>query len=536
MDGEATAGLYKEHACKKCCEFLKQQFWGDPSNREEACCVCLGLWRQDASMQQAINNACGPYGGMDANRFSLEHPPTLVIPGDVALRYHLAALEKSNATPLSVYLRGLKAHLKTVALDYVKSRQAEAYQTYPPCVESEEQGFLCVHIVITPTSNVQRPSSLALPQNKTRNRKRFRGHDPTEKQGGDPRQNLERRLCKQGIELWSCSDVEAALVRSTPSGTSDAWKEWFLESARVPSPAIEYHVAVWRRLYFLRGLYTKSRRDVSQTPFYVPSGDNASVMKRMGVTSVEEQINPVLTKVACGGISTLNNDPEGGDTVYAMIKFHASGREDLDVRMLLPPEPTKNVGGRPFVCQVVDALRMPTMDQIKRVPKVINFTDAKRSDVDADDELMRRRYGRNPLGVDISDCFSFVPSLAFKNLQGETEEKVKYYACLCWSEQEIASQEELVYRLGSFPLQLRQKTPIRVLHRRSNAIRVRHVLTLSAILVDKHHFRLNLSTDAGTYVKEFAHGDLGRTVPSVSSLLGCKTDILELDCEGVAGV
>ena len=35
-------------------------------------------------------------------------------------------------------------------------------------------------------------------------------------------------------------------------------------------------------------------------------------------------------------------------------------------------------------------------------------------------------------------------------------------------------------------------------------------------------------------MKEFVHGDCGRTVPSVSSLLGCKTDIVELDCEGVA--
>jgi len=34
---------------------------------------------------------------------------------------------------------------------------------------------------------------------------------------------------------------------------------------------------------------------------------------------------------------------------------------------------------------------------------------------------------------------------------------------------------------------------------------------------------------AGTYVKEFVHGDLGRTTPSVCSLLGCQADILQLD-------
>lgn len=44
-----------------------------------------------------------------------------------------------------------------------------------------------------------------------------------------------------------------------------------------------------------------------------------------------------------------------------------------------------------------------------------------------------------------------------------------------------------------------------------------------------HYFNLRLRTQAGTYVKEFVHGDLGRTRPSVGSLLGCRTEILQLD-------
>ena len=31
------------------------------------------------------------------------------------------------------------------------------------------------------------------------------------------------------------------------------------------------------------------------------------------------------------------------------------------------------------------------------------------------------------------------------------------------------------------------------------------------------------------HVKEFFHGDFGRTVPNVGSLLGCSTDIMQLD-------
>ena len=47
------------------------------------------------------------------------------------------------------------------------------------------------------------------------------------------------------------------------------------------------------------------------------------------------------------------------------------------------------------------------------------------------------------------------------------------------------------------------------------------------------YFTLHLRTSAGTYVKEFVHGDLGRTRPSVGSLLGCEADILWLDVTDV---
>jgi len=55
-----------------------------------------------------------------------------------------------------------------------------------------------------------------------------------------------------------------------------------------------------------------------------------------------------------------------------------------------------------------------------------------------------------------------------------------------------------------------------------------------------HFFLLHLVTSAGTYVKEFVHGDLGRTRPSVGELLGeaaggarVAADILMLDVTGI---
>ena len=48
---------------------------------------------------------------------------------------------------------------------------------------------------------------------------------------------------------------------------------------------------------------------------------------------------------------------------------------------------------------------------------------------------------------------------------------------------------------------------------------------------DHHLFLLKLATQAGTYVKEFVHGDFDRTVPNIAQILGCDVDIIALDVE-----
>ena len=51
---------------------------------------------------------------------------------------------------------------------------------------------------------------------------------------------------------------------------------------------------------------------------------------------------------------------------------------------------------------------------------------------------------------------------------------------------------------------------------------------------DRILFKLELCTQAGTYVKEFVHGDFGRTTPSLSTILGCDdVDILALDVKNI---
>ena len=65
------------------------------------------------------------------------------------------------------------------------------------------------------------------------------------------------------------------------------------------------------------------------------------------------------------------------------------------------------------------------------------------------------------------------------------------------------SAEELVEKLdivGEFTVM--QKTPIRVLHRRPNLNRTRHIYSMGEWL-NRHFFILTLVAEAGTYIKEF---------------------------------
>lgn len=82
-------------------------------------------------------------------------------------------------------------------------------------------------------------------------------------------------------------------------------------------------------------------------------------------------------------------------------------------------------------------------------------------------------------------------------------------------------------------LVVKQRTPIRVLHRRSLAVRPKTIHTMQLEPIDEHFGTLTLTTQAGTYIKEFVHGDLGRTAPSLGDLIGCETDILQLDVTSV---
>ena len=74
-----------------------------------------------------------------------------------------------------------------------------------------------------------------------------------------------------------------------------------------------------------------------------------------------------------------------------------------------------------------------------------------------------------------------------------------------------------------------QRTPERVAHRRANKDRVRWIEFTSIEIQDASRLNVALRTQHGTYVKEVLSGEGGKTKPSLTSLLGVPCVCEELD-------
>lgn len=239
-------------------------------------------------------------------------------------------------------------------------------------------------------------------------------------------------------------------------------------------------VACSRDSVFLVGRYRKLSRVMPQTPWLIDG-------RRKGVSSVEE----VLAEAARDQFAAFRS-----------AKFLASGREDCDVRML--------GDGRPFALEIVDPTRL------RGALSTDTFADAVRrvsTQLGAPVEVR---------GVERAD------KKAAQAVDAAAQSKTKSYACIVWFQQSISPDQ--ARKLDDIvDLEIQQKTPVRVMHTRSLHTRPRFIHSLRLTLLNAHFADLRLTTAAGTYIKEFVHGDFGRTTPSLGDLLGTRADILQLD-------
>ncbi|MDY6930902.1 MAG: tRNA pseudouridine(54/55) synthase Pus10 [Halobacteriota archaeon] len=239
---------------------------------------------------------------------------------------------------------------------------------------------------------------------------------------------------------------------------------------------------------FIYGRYRKLLRGIPQTRWFCRECNGAGCDSCDGTgkryaESVEELIIwPSLAEF------------EGSDA-----SLHGAGREDIDALML--------GDGRPFVLEVKEP-KTRNVDVLYLQNKINEASSGKV-------EVLGLRY------TDKETVKSLKTIKADKvyRIKIETEERIE--------------KERLNMALSNLEGVVRQKTPTRVLHRRSDLKRERKVHEARLISIEDDNIVLEVSCEGGLYVKELISGDDGRTEPSLSDLLGVDLMVSELDVTSV---
>ncbi|KYK27415.1 MAG: hypothetical protein AYK23_02375 [Candidatus Proteinoplasmatales archaeon SG8-5] len=235
---------------------------------------------------------------------------------------------------------------------------------------------------------------------------------------------------------------------------------------------------------FIYGRYKKLTRGIPQTRWPCNECNGKGCAKcndtgKMYQTSVEEQT----------GIPAL--EISGGKD----HRFHGMGREDIDALMLGT--------GRPFVLEIKEPRK--------------RFFDLG----ELEQDINRGTNDIEVSGLRISDRDEVI---RIKEARPAKKYRVKVHFAAPIPQEKIF---EVVGSLGG--TRVAQRTPNRVLHRRADRERQREIKAIEADVISPDEADMVITTEAGTYVKEFVHGDGGRTVPSVSGELGVACEVKTLD-------
>lgn len=241
---------------------------------------------------------------------------------------------------------------------------------------------------------------------------------------------------------------------------------------------------------FVYGRYRKFSREIPQTrwPCNRCRGKGCSKCGgtgKMYQTSVQEHIGDPLQREA-----------QGKDHF-----FHGMGREDIDARML--------GNGRPFVLEV----RGPVRRRIDLLAIESEVNEVGRGAVE-------------------------VAGLRFSTREEVRRVKLaspdKEYRVRIRLESKVNKEQldEVVQSLKR--IRITQQTPTRVSHRRADLAREREIKDLALEEFDGSSATLRVRTESGTYVKEFVHGDSGRTDPSLAGKLGIPCTVEWLDVIEIA--
>lgn len=290
--------------------------------------------------------------------------------------------------------------------------------------------------------------------------------------------------------------------------------------------AAKLEVSCYHKPIFVAGRYLKLARGVRQSK----AKDGFEEATGRSQVSVEELVAEPISS-AFGALQ---------------FKFVASGREDIDVRMLGT--------GRPFVVELIRPQTLTALTTNRQVSVAFeednrNGASFKRRKITASEEQVNENRGGSKrrlfeLQQTINSQTGLVQVYSLRlcsadefarHKQGMEEgSHSKRYRAVVWLSQPVDVLKDRLCELQQArELPIVQATPMRVLHRRPLMVRHKLLYSIRYTPLNPHFLLLHLETSSGTYIKEFVHGDRGRTVPSLGSLLGCEADILQLDVVGV---
>lgn len=273
-----------------------------------------------------------------------------------------------------------------------------------------------------------------------------------------------------GLGIWEKYDKEAEFERQDIVFNIDLRKE--------PKVRIQINPL------YVEGKYNKYKRGIPQTkwPCTKCKGrgcDECNGTGKQYPESVEELISEHFLKLTKG----------------KEAKFHGAGREDIDVLML--------GSGRPFVLEIKE-------------PKIRNLDLAK-----LEDEINKINEGKTAYhGLKLCERGRKA------EIKQSSPDTYKVYEAIveCDEPFDPDKLEELT-KLN----EIHQQTPLRVLRRRTDMVRIKHVLDLKYEIIDDKTFKMRIKTEGGLYIKELISGDEGRSQPNVSEILGVGAICEQLD-------
>lgn len=186
------------------------------------------------------------------------------------------------------------------------------------------------------------------------------------------------------------------------------------------------------------------------------------------------------------------------ETGSERLILHASGREDVDARML--------GSGRPALIE----LKSPR----KRRMPLDRIAEAVNSD------------GRGLVEFKVE---GFASRRMVRLYKEDYSKKMKVYKVLVAFNEPIGDEE--LSKLTEFfnDRMIMQRTPRRVLHRRPDILRRRRVYGIACRRLTDNIAECLIASEGGLYVKELVSGDGGRTTPSFTEVLGIEAECIELD-------